>query len=58
MAKGIFRLGDMAYVDYGRSARVAIPRSAYEANGYQPLFYQLPSGTAVTGRDQLQEAAS
>jgi hypothetical protein len=43
MGKGICREKDTAYVDYGKSALVPIPRWAYEGNRYQPLFQYLPS---------------
>jgi hypothetical protein len=43
MARGIFRTVDgTVQVDYGLRF-VAMPRSRYEEEGYQPLFEMLPS---------------
>ena len=43
MARGIFRTVDgLIQVDYGLRS-VAMPRSRYEEEGYQPPFETLPS---------------
>lgn len=43
MAKGLYRDtdDDWAMVDYGPH-RAPVPRSMYDANGYEPPYNQLP----------------
>jgi hypothetical protein len=43
MAKGVYRDGDSAIVDYGTTARMPVPKKDYVAKGYRPPFDELPT---------------
>jgi hypothetical protein len=43
MAKGCFRDGAFAYVDYGGAAPVEISRALYRERGYDPPLEMLPT---------------
>jgi hypothetical protein len=52
MAKGVYRVGNTAFVDFGAwVARVPIARETYEKNGYEPPFEQLPTFERLAGND-------
>jgi hypothetical protein len=59
MPTGIFRSEDgWAQVDYGAGTTIPIPRSRYEANGYNPDFDKLPWEAEYRAAEDKKEDAA
>lgn len=49
MTRGVYRVKDWAYVSYGETEPVPLPRRDYMRLGYEPPFADLPTRQQIAG---------